>query len=145
MLNPLKIIRGLPGLPSDVKISPYIFRRSMIDPKDTVQLSSMAMPDFKLSEDQRAILSAYAQTEGFDLTQKLMLNAIRDFNHNLMNTPSTKPEEILAKHAAAQTATLFYQEFMVRLSDELNLHKYNAMRLGTMDNPEISEVAQDFQ
>jgi len=117
----------------------------MLDPKDTVKLSSMAMPDFKLDPDQKAILSAYAQTEGFDLTQKLMLNVIREFNHNLMNTPSTAPEQILAKHAMAQTATLFYQEFMIRLSDELNLHKYNAVRLGTMDNPEVSEVAPDFQ
>ena len=116
----------------------------MLDPKDTAQLSNVAMLDFKLDERQRAILNAFVQQEGFDIVQKIMLNAIREFNFNLMNTPSTKPEEILAKHSAAQNVSLFYQEFMTRLNDELNLHRYNAVRLGTANNPEVAEVTPDF-
>jgi hypothetical protein len=117
----------------------------MLDPKDTAQLANVAVVDFKLDEHQRALLNAFVQQEAFDIIQKLMLNAIREFNFNLMNTPSTKPEEILARHAAAQSVALFYQEFMNRLNDELNLHRYNAVRLGSADNPEPSEVTPDFQ
>lgn len=117
----------------------------MIDPKESLEEANIVEVDFQLDDRQRQILVAETQQEGFDILQRLMVAEIKAFNYALANTPVSKPAEVLANHALAKAAAQFYQGFMERLQDQLNLHTQLATRLGTPENPEPSNVMPDFQ
>lgn len=91
---------------------------------------------FELTPQQRAILSSAVQQEWFDIMQKLMEEELRKLNVRLINTPGEDEKSIIANHRLAKGAAMFYVGFFQRLSEELQLHKYNAQNLGTPQNPE---------
>jgi len=117
----------------------------MLDPKKVRVEANVVNVDFKLDDRQRAVLVSQVQQEGFDIFQRLFIDVIREFNVALMNTPVTKPNEILANHMTAKVAAQIYEAFMERLRSELELHTYNAAKLGSPENPEASGVTSDFE
>jgi hypothetical protein len=117
----------------------------MIDPKQSLEEANITEIDFELDDRQRQILVAEVQQEGWDILQRLMVAEIKAFNYALANTPVSKPQEVLANHALAKAAAQFYQGFMERVQEQLNLHTKLASKLGTPENPEPSGVMEDFQ
>jgi hypothetical protein len=101
--------------------------------------------DIKLDARQRQVLSAYVAQEGWDITQLLMIQVIKDFNDALMNAPVNEPQTVLAKHCIAKAAAQIYAGLMQKISDELSLERYNAAKLGTAANPEMPNVSPEFQ
>jgi len=89
---------------------------------------------FKLDTREQAILAASVQQEWFDIMQKLMEQEIRLLNIKLLNLE--KPEEIMAAHAVAKGAGMFYAGVMQRLNDILQIEQIKAQGIGTIDNPD---------
>lgn len=116
----------------------------MLDPATTQDRLDFKY-EFKLTEGQRALLASSVKQEHFDLLQRLMEDELKLFNVQLMNTPASKPEEVLINHVIAQSVTKWYVGFMKNLSEEVKLHQYTASGVGSRSNPEASAVEQDFQ
>ena len=59
-------------------------------------------------------------------------------NIRLLNTDSSNPADILANHALAKGAGMFYAGFMQRLREILAIDQANTVGIGmTPDNPEV--------
>lgn len=101
--------------------------------------------EFELTDQQRALLTASVRQEPFQLLQKVMEEELKNFNTRLMNTPASKPEDVLANHMSAQAATQWYVGFMSRLSEMVRIEQYSQLGIGTKANPEASPVSQDFE
>jgi hypothetical protein len=117
----------------------------MLEPKTVHEEANIVNLDFKLDERQRGILNAECSTEGWDILQHLLIDVVRSFNTTLANTPVSEPEAVLRNHIAAKVAAQMFQAFYERVSEELNIYRYSAAKLGTMENPEPAPVAPDFQ
>lgn len=94
--------------------------------------------DITLSEQEKAILAAYAKSEPFDIMQRLMESQVRKFNLRLINSNASDEKEILANFYRAKAVTQFYAGFMERLQNELEIEANNRSNIGTMENPENS-------
>lgn len=94
--------------------------------------------DFKLTNTQRAMLFAFIQQEGFDVVQLLFEEEIRKLHVHHMNSDVADKARQEATFILAKSAAMVYKGFISRLEEELNLSKYNAAKLGTIDNPEQS-------
>jgi len=94
--------------------------------------------NFTLNERDSALLCSYIKTEGFDVFQKLMEQEIRMINIRLLNTDAASHQEILANHALAKGAGMFYAGFMQRLRDILQFEQAAASGIGmSPSNPEV--------
>jgi hypothetical protein len=94
--------------------------------------------DFTLNQTQTALLCSYVKTEAFDIFQKLMEQEIRMINIRLLNTPAESHAEIIANHALAKGAGMFYAGFMQRLRDILQIDQANMNGVGmSPENPEV--------
>jgi hypothetical protein len=91
---------------------------------------------FELDERQEAILASHVRTEAFHILQKLMEQEVRLMNIKLLNTPTANTQEILANHAVAKGAGMFYAGVMQRLTQLLHIQEIKAEGIGTLDNPE---------
>lgn len=105
---------------------------------------------FELSEKDCALLASAVKQEWFDLLQKLMENEVKRLNITLLNTPTSNPQEILANHAVAKGAGMFYAGLIQRLVEILQVQQYNALGIGSPENPEqppypIEFAGQDLQ
>lgn len=100
--------------------------------------------DIKLGDRERAILSAHIQSEGWDVTQALLEDVIRSFNRQLLNVDPADTERVKTYHLMSHVAGRIYVDLMTRLKNEVQLHQYNAARVGTPENPE-NPNAQDFR
>lgn len=96
---------------------------------------------FSLNDKQAALLSSYIRTEAFDILQKLMEQEIRLLNIKLLNLE--KREEIVAAHAVAKGAGMFYAGVMQRLSDILQIEQIKSQGIGTIENPEIPPMLDE--
>lgn len=92
--------------------------------------------DIVLDDRARGTLAAYIQSEGWDVMQALLEDAVRSFNRLLLNTDPANKEESSTRHLMAHVAGRLYVDLMTRLKEETNLHMYNAQKLGTPGNPE---------
>lgn len=117
----------------------------MLDPVKSLEMANVVEVDIKLDARQRQVLSAYVQQEGWDIMQLLMIQVVKDFNTELMNTPIDQPEAVLAKHCIAKAAAQIYAGLMQKITDEFELQVYNAAKLGTPGNPEVPNVSPEFQ
>lgn len=93
---------------------------------------------FILSDRDRAVLSSAIKQEWFDLLQKIMEEEIRLLNVKLINTDGSDENAIVANHRIAKGAAMFYKGIIDRLNEELSQHAYNAQKMGTPENPELS-------
>ena len=100
--------------------------------------------DFELSEKDCALLASAVKQEWFDLLQKLMEREVKLLNIKLLNTDTANPQEILANHAVAKGAGMFYAGLMQRLVSILQVQQYNAQGIGTADNPEQPPYPVEF-
>lgn len=96
---------------------------------------------FSLDARQQALLAASVKQEWFDILQKLMEQEIRLLNIKLLNLE--KPEEIMAAHAVAKGAGMFYAGVMQRLSDILQIEQIVSQGIGTIENPEIPPMLDE--
>lgn len=115
----------------------------MLDPSKVAERLDLTV-DFKLDDRQRRILIGSLGQEHWKIVQTLMEEELKKFNVRLMNTPMTSPEDVIANHAAAKICTQFYVGFMQRLSEEVKVQYEKESELGTKQNPEQPNVAQDF-
>ena len=92
---------------------------------------------FRLTETQQAILCSYVKTEAFHILQELMEQEVRLMNIKLLNTDSSNPAEILANHATAKGAAMFYAGLMQRLQEILQIDQSFNSSLGSPANPEV--------
>jgi hypothetical protein len=99
---------------------------------------------FELSEKDCALLASAVKQEWFDLLQKLMETEVKRLNVKLLNTDGGNPSEILAAHAVAKGAGMFYVGFIKRLRELLEIEKYNSLAFGTLDNPEQPPYPDEF-
>jgi len=93
--------------------------------------------NFELDSRQQGVLAAAVKQEWFDILQKLMEQEVRLLNIKLLNTPSNATAGILANHAVARGAGMFYAGVMQRLAHILQVDAYNAQGIGTPENPEV--------
>ena len=100
--------------------------------------------NFDLSDRDRQILSGHVRTEGFDILQRLMEQEIRLLNVKLLNTETSNPAEILANHAVAKGAAMFYAGIMQRIAEVLHLEQVTASGIGTPANPEKPPLMDDW-
>ena len=100
---------------------------------------------FELTERQVAILAAAVKQEWFDIIQKMMENEVKMLNVRLINTETANPNEILANHAMAKGAGMFYIGFIQRLQYLLQVEAYNAQAVGTPENPEKPPYPIEFE
>ncbi len=100
--------------------------------------------DFELSEKDCALLASAVKQEWFDLLQKLMEREVKLLNIKLLNTDTANPQEILANHAVAKGAGMFYIGFIQRLQHLLQVEAYNAQAIGTPENPEQPPYPIEF-
>jgi hypothetical protein len=91
---------------------------------------------FDLDEREESILANYVMSEAFHILQKLMEQEVRLMNLKLLNTSSSNPQEILANHAVAKAAGMFYAGLMQRLKVVLSIQEIKSEGIGTADNPE---------
>ena len=91
---------------------------------------------FNLDARERHLLAAYAITEAFHILQRLMEQEVRLMNIRLINTATANPQEILANHAVAKGAGMFYSGVMQRLQEVLAIETVKESGLGTAGNPE---------
>lgn len=100
--------------------------------------------EITLTDTERSILASHVKQQGFDILQKLMEDQVRKFNLKLINTPVSKPEEVIANHALAKGVTQFYAGLVDRLNHELDIDIYGT-RESNIKNPEntmsIEELA----
>lgn len=101
--------------------------------------------EFQIEDRDRAVLCAAVKQEWFDCLQRLMESEIRRLNIALINTQSNDTAGILANHAVAKGAGMFYAGFMQRLIDLLNIEQYNAAGIGTMANPEVPPYITEIE
>jgi len=92
---------------------------------------------FKLTQTQQALLCSYVKTEAFHILQELMEQEVRLMNIKLLNTDSANPQEILANHAVAKGAGMFYAGLMQRLQEILQIEQTFNSNVGTPANPEV--------
>lgn len=99
---------------------------------------------FNLDDRQVAILASVVKQEWFDILQQMMENEVKLLNIRLINTGTANPQEILANHAIAKGAGMFYIGFIQRLQHILHVHDYNAQGIGTPENPEQPPYQPEF-
>ncbi len=99
---------------------------------------------FNLDERQIAILASAVKQEWFDIIQKMMEQEVKLLNIRLINTETANPNEILANHAIAKGAGMFYIGFVQRLQQILVEFNYNAQGIGTPENPEQPPYQNEF-
>jgi len=114
----------------------------MLDPQKANIFSTDV--DVMLGTRERAILAAYASTEGWDIMQTLFEDVVRSFNRMLMNIDPKDKERVAIAHLEAHTAGRIYVDLITRLKEELNVHAYNASGIGTKANPE-NPNGEDFR
>lgn len=99
---------------------------------------------FELSDRDRQVLSAHVRSEGFDILQRLMEQEIRLLNIKLLNTSTANAPEIVANHAVAKGAGMFYAGVMQRITEMLHLEAVAAAGIGTPENPEKPPLMDDW-
>lgn len=99
---------------------------------------------FQLDERQTAIIASAVKQEWWDLVQKLMENEIKLLNVQLINTGTENPQQILANHAIAKGAGMFYIGFVQRLQMILAEQQYISQGIGTPENPERPPYPTEF-
>ena len=99
---------------------------------------------FDLDERQIAILASVVKQEWFDIVQKMMEQEVKLLNIRLINTETANPNEILANHAIAKGAGMFYIGFIQRIQHILQEFNYNAQGIGTPENPEQPPYPSEF-
>lgn len=100
--------------------------------------------NFELSDRDRQILSGHIRSEGFDILQRLMEQEIRLLNVKLLNTDTSNRDEIVANHAVAKGAAMFYAGIMQRLAEVLQAEQVAITGLGTPANPEQTPLMDDW-
>lgn len=101
--------------------------------------------NFTPTEREIAILASAVKQEWFNLVQKFMEQEVKLLNIKLINTATANPNEILANHAIAKGAAMFYAGFIQRIQELLTEAKYDAMGIGTLDNPEKPPYPAEFE
>lgn len=96
---------------------------------------------FTLNDRESALLGSYVKQEAFDILQRLMEQEIRLLNIKLINLE--KRDEIVAAHAVAKGAGMFYAGVMQRLSDILQIEQIKSLGIGTLENPEIPPMIDE--
>ncbi len=91
---------------------------------------------FQPDERQVAILASAVKQEWFDIIQKMMEQEVKLLNVRLINTETANPNEVLANHAVAKGAGMFYVGFIQRIQHLLHEAKYIAEAIGSPQNPE---------
>ena len=91
---------------------------------------------FTLDDREENLLANFVLTEAFHLLQKLMEQEVRLMNVKLINTSSANTQEILANHAIAKGAGMFYAGLMQRLRVVLSIQEIKSEGIGTAENPE---------
>ncbi len=99
---------------------------------------------FELSDRDRQVLSSHVRSEGFDILQRLMEQEIRLLNIKLLNTSTANTQEIVANHAVAKGAGMFYAGVMQRITELLHLEAVAAAGIGTPENPEKPPLMDDW-
>ena len=112
--------------------------------KITEDLKGLDMT-FQPDERQLAILAAAVKQEWFDIIQKMMEQEVKLLNIRLINTDTSNPNEILANHAMAKGAGMFYIGFIQRLQQLLHEAKYISEGIGTIQNPEQPPYQVEYQ
>lgn len=100
---------------------------------------------FTVSERDLAILASAVKQEWFNLIQKLMEQEVKLLNIQLINTATANPSEVLANHAIAKGAGMFYVGFIQRIQQLLTEANYNAAGIGTPGNPEQPPYPAEFE
>jgi hypothetical protein len=99
---------------------------------------------FAPSEREIAMLASAVKQEWFNIIQKMMEQEVKLLNIKLINTTTANPNEILANHAIAKGAGMFYVGFIQRIQELLTEAKFAAMDIGTIDNPEQPPYVTEF-
>jgi hypothetical protein len=92
---------------------------------------------FKLDSREQAVLCSAVKQEAFQILQRLMEQEVRLMNIKLLNSDSASPQEILANHALAKGAGMFYAGLMQRLQEILQIESTFGSNVGTPANPEV--------
>ena len=101
--------------------------------------------DFELNATERAILSSAVHSEWFSLIMKLMEQEIREMNIRLLNTPTEESSKVLARHAVAQAAGMFFSGFKQRIEEAVTLNRISQEGIGTKSNPEEVPLMEEFE
>lgn len=99
---------------------------------------------FNMDERQVAVIASVVKQEWFDILQKLMENEVKLLNIKLINTDTSNRDEILANHAVAKGAGMFYAGFIQRIQGLLEANKYMSEGVGTPENPEQPPYQPEF-
>jgi hypothetical protein len=102
-------------------------------------------PELRLSLDQRQLLLATVSQEGFAVLQQVMEDEVNRLNLKLINTDAADRDAVCAAHAMAKAAGQFYEGFIQRLNEEFDLHLRLASKIGTIENPEVLPLLEEFQ
>jgi len=100
---------------------------------------------FAPTERQIAILASAVKQEWFELMQKMMEQEVKLLNIKLINTGTANPAEILANHAIAKGAAMFYAGFIQRIQQLLTEASYTNLGIGSPENPEKPPYVTEFE
>lgn len=100
---------------------------------------------FTLTPRETAIIASAVKQEWFDIIQKMMEQEVKLLNIKLINTMSGNTSEVLANHAIAKGAGMFYIGFIQRIEQILQQANYTAQGIGTMENPETPPYQAEFE
>lgn len=100
---------------------------------------------FQPTEQEVAMIASAVKQDWFNLLQRLMEHEVKLLNVALINTPTANPSEILANHAVAKGAGMFYVGFIQRIQQLLAEAKYNSEGVGTPENPEKPPYVPEFE
>jgi hypothetical protein len=100
---------------------------------------------FQPTDQDIAMIASAVKQDWFNLLQRLMENEVKLLNVALINTSTSNPSEILANHAVAKGAGMFYVGFIQRIQQLLAEAKYTSEGIGTLENPEKPPYVAEFE
>jgi len=97
----------------------------------------------KLGIRERNILLSYINQEGFGLLQRVMEDALKILNQQLIKAKGV--ESIVAAHAEVNGANKFYHMILKMIEEEAMLVAQEGSTVGSISNPERPAYMPDFE
>ncbi len=99
---------------------------------------------FKMDDREIGVVASQISQEWFNIIQRLMEHEVKLLNVRLINTGTANPNEILANHAVAKGAGMFYSGFIQRLTQLVDDYLATTGNIGTITNPEKPPYQDEF-
>ena len=97
----------------------------------------MITAGYKLNDGERAMLVGLRQMPGFQILLNIFESQVSQMQLDMINTPTDKPDQVLAAHNMAKAAAMFYQRTIDLMNNEIEM--FGAQAKSKEIQPDITE------